>query len=125
MAGSVNKMILVGNLGNDPELRETPGGSKVCEFSIATNEKWKDKDGETQEHTEWTTIIVWGAQAEPCKKYLKKGRPVYVEGKKRTRSWEKDGVKHYKTECIASDVQFLGSKEDGGGSSSRRDDDAF
>ena len=88
MSASVNKMILVGNLGGDPELRDA-NGTPVCEFSIACNEKWKDKSGELQEHTEWTTIIVWGKNGENCNKYLSKGSQVYVEGRKRTRSWEK------------------------------------
>lgn len=126
MSASVNKMILVGNLGGDPELKTTPGGSQVCEFSIACNETWKDKDGNQQEHTEWTRIVVWGKQAEPCGKYLKKGRQVYVEGRKRTRKWEdKDNNKRETVECVAIDVKFLGSKDENAGDSSRSDDGAF
>lgn len=105
---SVNKLILVGRLGADPEMKHV-GDSTVTEFSMATEERWKDKSGELQKRTEWTTVVVWGKQAEPCAKYLSKGREVYVEGRKQTRSWEdKEGAKHYKVECIASDVQFLG-----------------
>lgn len=121
----VNKMILVGNLGNDPEAHQT-SNNQVCTFSIATNESWKNKDGEKQEHTEWTTVVVWGKRAEVCAKFLKKGRQVYVEGKKRTRKWEdKEGTTRYSVECIANDVQFLGSKNDSDkkGSNSRRNDD--
>lgn len=117
MAGGVNKVILVGNLGVDPELRTTPSGSSVCEFRIATNESWNDKSGQRQERTEWHRIVVWGKRAEICNKYLSKGRQVYLEGRLRTRSWEdKEGNKRYTTEIIANDVQFLGG---GGGGGSR------
>jgi single-strand DNA-binding protein len=105
----VNKVILVGNLGNDPELRTIPSGSSVCEFRMATNESWKDRNGQRQERTEWHRIVVWGNRAEVCSKYLSKGRQVYLEGRLRTRSWEdKDGNKRYTTEIVANDVQFLG-----------------
>lgn len=117
---SVNKVILVGNLGNDPELRNTSGGNPVCNFNVATNEVWTGKDGQKNERTEWHKIVVWGKQAENCEQYLKKGRQVYVEGKNQTRSWEdNDGVKRYVTEVIARQVVFLsGGSEDGG----RRDE---
>lgn len=122
MAGAVNKVILVGNLGSDPELKQTPGGQSVCEFRLATNESWKDKDGEKHDRTEWHRIIVWGKIGENCNKFLAKGRQVYLEGRIQTRSWEdKEGVKRYTTEVIARDVQFLGSKDggsSGGGKSS-------
>jgi single-strand DNA-binding protein len=109
MSAGVNKVILVGNLGADPELRYTPSGAAVCELRLATNETWTGKDGQRQERTEWHRIVVWGKRAEPVAKYLDKGRQVYVEGRIRTRSWEdKDGVKRYTTEIIANDVQFLG-----------------
>jgi single-strand DNA-binding protein len=114
MAGGVNKVILVGNLGSDPELKHTPGGDAVCEFSIATNESWTDKAGQKQERTEWHSIVVWGKRGEVSAKYLSKGRQCYIEGRLRTRSWEdKEGNKRYKTEIVASDVQFLGGKGDG------------
>jgi single-strand DNA-binding protein len=117
MAGGVNKVILVGNLGNDPEMRHTPGGAGVCEFRLATNESWNDKNGQRQERTEWHRIVVWGKKAEVCSKYLSKGRQVFVEGRLRTRSWEdKDGHKRYTTEIIANDVQFLGGQGGQGGS---------
>src|SRR5512137_41597 len=108
---SVNKVILVGNLGNDPELRYTPGGQAVCDLRIATTESFTGRDGEKKENTEWHTVVVWSKQAENCSKYLSKGRQVYVEGRLRTRSWDdKDtGKKNYKTEIVAQIVQFLGS----------------
>lgn len=113
MSGSINKVILIGNLGSDPELKATSGGNSVCNFSIATSESWV-KDGEKQERTEWHRIVVWGKTAEACSKYLVKGSKVYIEGKLQTRSFDdKDGVKRYITEVVAADVQFLGSKQDG------------
>jgi len=107
---SVNKAIIVGNLGADPELRHTPNGQAVCELRIATSSSWT-KNGEKHEQTEWHRVVVWGKQAEATAKYLSKGRQVYVEGRIQTRSWDdKDGTKRYMTEIIASDVQFLGGK---------------
>ena len=121
MANGVNKAIVIGHLGADPELRHTPGGASVCNFSIATNESWTDKSGEKQERTEWHRIVVWGRMADACAKHLSKGRPVYVEGRLQTRKWDdKEGVTRYLTEIVAQHVQFLGS----GGNGSRRDDDA-
>jgi single-strand DNA-binding protein len=109
MAGGVNKAILVGNLGSDPEMRYTPSGQGVCEFRVATNESWNDKNGQRQERTEWHRIIVWGKRAEVCSKYLSKGRSVYVEGRIQTRTYDdKEGNKRYITEIVAQDVQFLG-----------------
>ena len=106
---SVNKAILIGNLGADPELRNTTGGTPVCELRIATNEKWKDQQGATQERTEWHRVVVWGKQAESAARYLSKGRSVYVEGRIQTREWEdKDGHRRWSTEIIASTVTFLG-----------------
>lgn len=108
MAG-VNKVILIGNLGRDPELRYTPDGTPVANFSIATSDTWTDKaTKEKREKTEWHRIVAWRRLAEICDEYLSKGRQVYVEGKLQTRSWEKDGVKRYTTEIVASSVQFLG-----------------
>ncbi len=110
---SVNKVILVGNLGKDPEVRYTQTGSAVANFSIATSEQWNDREGKKQERTEWHNIVVWGKSAEHCGQYLSKGRQVFVEGSIRTRSYDdKTGVKRYVTEIIAQRVQFLGS---GGG----------
>jgi single-strand DNA-binding protein len=114
---SVNKMILIGHLGADPELKHIPSGQPVCTFTIATNEVWKDKSGEKQERVEWTNIVAWGPLAEVCAKYLAKGRQVYVEGRKQTRTYDdKEGVKRYFTECVAQEVKFLGDgKGDGDG----------
>jgi len=117
MAQGINKVILIGNLGNDPELKSIPSGNSVCEFSLATNESWTDKSGQKQDRTEWHRIVVWGKTGENCAKYLSKGRQCYVEGRLRTRSWEdKEGNKRYTTEIVASTVQFLGGGQ--GGSSS-------
>ncbi|MBB84086.1 MAG: single-stranded DNA-binding protein [Deltaproteobacteria bacterium] len=115
MAG-VNKAILVGNLGRDPELRHTNNGQTLVNFTLATSESWTDKSGERQERTEWHRIVVWGRQAEMCNQYLSKGRTVYVEGRIQTREWEdKDGNKRYTTEINASNVNFIGPRTDGGG----------
>ena len=109
MAGGVNKVILVGNLGADPDMRFTPSGQGVCELRVATSESWNDKNGQRQERTEWHRIVVWGKRAEVCAKYLAKGRQVFVEGRIQTRTYDdKDGNKKYITEIIAADVQFLG-----------------
>jgi single-strand DNA-binding protein len=113
MAG-INKVILIGRLGNDPEVRYTPDGTAVANFNIATSEEWTDKGtGERKERTEWHRIVAWRRLGEICGEYLSKGKQVYVEGKLQTRSWEKDGVTRYTTEVIASDVQFLGSRNAG------------
>lgn len=113
MAG-LNKVMLIGNLGRDPEIRYTQGGMAVVNFSIATSEQWNDKtSGERQERTEWHRIVVFGKQAEICEKYLSKGSSIYVEGRLQTRSWEKDGQTQYTTEIVASNFQFLGGR--GGG----------
>lgn len=111
MAG-INKAILVGRLGRDPEIRYTPDGRAVCNFSIATSDEWKDKDtGEKKERTEWHRIVAFGKLGEICGEYLAKGRQVYIEGRLQTRSWEKDGVTRYTTEIVAADVQFLGGRD--------------
>jgi len=112
----INKVILVGNLGRDPEIRYTPSGMAVANFSVATTEKWKDKQsGEMQERTEWHRIVAWGRLGEICGEYLSKGRQVYIEGKLQTRQWEKDGVTRYSTEVVASEMKMLGSKTQGDG----------
>jgi single-strand DNA-binding protein len=107
MAGSVNKVVLIGNLGADPEVRYTPGGQAVANFNIATSESWLNKQGNREERTEWHRIVAWGKLAELCGQYLNKGRKVYVEGRLQTRSFDKDGVTRYITEIKAQDVQFL------------------
>lgn len=118
--GSVNRVILVGNLGQDPELKYTPSGVAVTSVSLATNEMWKDKDGNRQERTEWHRVVMWQRLAEIVGEYLKKGSKIYVEGRLQTRSWEdKDGQKRYMTEVVAENMTMLDSKGgDSGGSSS-------
>jgi single-strand DNA-binding protein len=116
MAGSgLNKVMIIGNLGKDPEVRYTPGGQAVANFTIATNESWNDKAGQKQERTEWHRIVAWGKTAELCGEYLTKGRQVYIEGKIQTREWNnKEGVKQYTTEIVANQVLFLGEKPSSG-----------
>jgi single-strand DNA-binding protein len=120
MAG-VNKAILVGNLGRDPELRYTANGQPVCTFSLATTENWVSREGKREERTEWHRIVVWGKPAENCANYLAKGRQVYIEGRIQTNEWEdKEGQKRKTTEINAQTVQFLsgrggGNREGGGG----------
>jgi len=122
MAGGVNKVILVGHLGADPDMRYTPSGQGVCELRLATSESWNDKNGQRQERTEWHRVVVWGKRAEICSKYLAKGRQVYIEGRIQTRNYDdKEGHKRYITEIIANDVQFLGG---GRGDGAKRDGDA-
>jgi len=112
MAG-VNKVMIIGRLGQDPEVRYTGGGQAVANFNVATSENWTSKDGQKQERTEWHRIVVWGRLAELCKDYLKKGRQVYIDGRLQTRNWDdRDGKKRYVTEIIANSVQFLGSNTD-------------
>jgi single-strand DNA-binding protein len=115
MARGLNKVMLIGHLGKDPELKYTPGGAAVATFSLATNESYKDKDGNQQEKTEWHRLVVWNKQAEIAAEYLKKGQQVFVEGKLQTRTWEKDGQKHYMTEIVVFNFQMLGRKGEGGG----------
>jgi len=109
---SVNKVILIGRLGQDPELKYTPSGQAVCNFTLATSENWSDKNGQKQERTEWHRIVVWGKLGELCNQYLQKGRQAFVEGRLQTRSWDgKDGQKRYTTETVAMTVQFLGAPQ--------------
>ena len=116
--GSVNKVILVGNMGQDPELRYTPSGAAVATLSIATNEAWRDNDGNQQDRTEWHRVVLWRKQAEFAGEYLKKGRKVYIEGRLQTRSWEdKDGNKRYTTEIIGDTLVSLDSRAEGGSNS--------
>lgn len=121
---SVNKVILVGRLGQNPEVRYTPSGAAVANFSVATNETWTDKNNQKQERTEWHRVVVWGKLAELCSQYLAKGRQCYVEGRLQTREWtDKDGVKKYSTEVQAQTIQFLGGQA-GAGASPNRDQGA-
>lgn len=109
---SVNKVILVGNLGRDPEVRFMPNGEAVCNFSIATTDSWKDKSGAKQERTEWHNIVMYRKLAEIAGEYLKKGRPVYIEGRLQTRKWQtKEGQDRYTTEIIADQMQMLGGRD--------------
>ena len=110
--GSVNKVILVGNLGKDAEVRVTPGGQSVASFSIATTENWTSKEGEKKEQTEWHRIVLWGKAADSLQPYLVKGKQIYLEGRLQTRQWEKEGQKHYTTEVKADRITLLGG---GGG----------
>lgn len=119
----VNKVILVGNLGRDPEVRSTPSGQPVATFSLATNRKWKDQSGTRQEETEWHNVVCWGRQAEIAGQYLTKGKQVYVEGRLQTRSWDdkQSGEKKYRTEVICQNFQMLGGRGgiDGGAQGSQ------
>jgi len=113
---SVNKVILIGNLGRDPETRYTTGGDAVTNLRIATTETWKDKAGEKQEKTEWHTVVLFGRQAEIAGEYLKKGRSVYIEGRLQTRKYtDKEGVEKYSTEIVGDRMQLLGGREGSGG----------
>ena len=113
---SLNKVMLIGNLGKKPEIRFTPQGKATTRFPLATSEAWTDQEGQRQERTEWHNVVVWGKQAEICAEYLDKGRQVYVEGSIRTRQYDdpKDGARKWFTEVVAQRVQFLGSREGGG-----------
>ena len=117
MARGVNKVILVGNLGKDPELKYTPQGTAVAKFSLATSEKYKDKAGEWQERTEWHNLVAWARTAEVAAEYLKKGSTVFVEGRLRTDSWDdkETGQKKYRTEIIVNELVMLGGRGEGGG----------
>ena len=110
----VNKVILIGNLGRDPEIRTTTSGQHVATLSLATNRKWKSRDGERQEETEWHRVVVWGRQAEIAGQYLTKGRKIYVEGRIQTRSWDdkQTGEKRYSTEVVCENFQMLGGRGD-------------
>ena len=116
MAG-INKVIIVGNLGRDPEMRYLPSGSPVTDFSMAVSRRWTSRDGEQREETEWFNVVCYDKLAEITNQYLQKGRQVYIEGRLRTRSWEdqQTGEKKYRTEVVATDMQMLGSRGDQGG----------
>jgi single-strand DNA-binding protein len=119
----INKAILFGNLTRDPELRALPSGMNVCNFSIATNRVYKDRDGKKQEQTDFHNIVVFGRQADTVNQYLKKGSSAYIEGRMQTRSWEQNGEKKYRTEVIADSVQF-GPRGSGGAKQDEPADDA-
>lgn len=127
----INRAILVGHLGADPELKYTDSGQAVLRLRLATSESWKDKSGERQERTEWHTVVMWGTRAEAVSKHLGKGQQIGIEGRIQTRQWEdKDGAKRYSTEIVATDLHFLGGKGGGqrsggysGGGGSRQSDD--
>ena len=119
MARGINKVILIGNLGADPEMKYTTGGTAICKFRVATTEVFKDRDGNPQERTEWHRVVAWAKLAEICGQYLSKGKQVYVEGSLRTSSWDdQDGNKRYMTEVNARDIQFLGGPGGGGATGS-------
>jgi single-strand DNA-binding protein len=114
----INKAMIIGNLGQDPEKKVAENGTVITTFSVATTEKWKDKNsGETTEQTEWHRVVAFRRLAEICADYLRKGSKVYIEGKLQTRSWEKDGVKKYSTEIVAQEMKMLDSKTNSSGSS--------
>ena len=117
----INKAILFGNLTRDPELRALPSGMNVCNFSIATNRVYRDRDGKKQEQTDFHNIVVFGRQADTVSQYLKKGSSAYVEGRMQTRSWEQNGEKKYRTEVVADTVQF-GPRSSGSGGGKKRDE---
>ena len=112
----LNKYMIIGNLGQDPELNHTESGTAVCRLSVATNRKWKDRDDNLKEEVTWHRVTVWAKQAENCAEYLKKGSKVYVEGRFQSREYEKEGEKRWSAECVAERVVFLDSKGGGGGS---------
>jgi len=120
MARGINKVILIGNLGQDPETRTTPGGTTVTNIRVATSESWRDKQsGEMKENTEWHSVVLWNKLGEIAAEYLRKGSQVYIEGKIRTRKWQdKEGKDRYTTEIIADQMQMLGGRGGGGGASS-------
>ena len=117
MAKSLNKVMLIGNLGKDPEVKYTPSGTPVAKLTVATNERFKDKDGQWADRTEWHNVVLWQRLAEIAGEYLKKGGKVYIEGRLQTRSWEdkQTNQKRYMTEVVASDLVLLGGRGEGGG----------
>ncbi|MGC1463114.1 MAG: single-stranded DNA-binding protein [Terracidiphilus sp.] len=120
MAKSVNKVILLGNVGKDPEIRSTPGGTMVASFSLATSDRYQDQQGNWQDRTEWHNLVAFKRTAEIIRDYVKKGSKLYVEGRIQSRSWDdKEGLKHYKTEIIINDLSLLSGREEGSGGYSR------
>lgn len=118
MARSLNRVTLIGNLGSDPELRATPQGTSVCTLRIATTESYKDRNGEMKESTEWHNVVLWEKLAEIANTYLKKGSKIYIEGRLKTRSYEKDSITRYVTETVAQNLIMLGGRSDGDASKS-------
>lgn len=115
MSRGLNKVMIIGHLGRDPEMRYTPSGKSVTTFAVAVSRSWNSGDGERRSETEWFNIVTWGNLAEICKQYLNKGQQVYIEGRLQTRKWEdKEGVKHSSVEVIASDMTILGDRREGG-----------
>ncbi|AJE02332.1 single-stranded DNA-binding protein [Geobacter pickeringii] len=122
---SLNKVMLIGNLGKDPEVRYTPAGTAVASFSLATSEKFKNKNGEWEERTEWHNVVLWGRQAEVAGEYLSKGKTVYIEGRLQTRKWQdKDGRDRWSTEVVGEKMQMLSARGEGGGRPAGRGGDA-
>ncbi|HID89814.1 MAG TPA: single-stranded DNA-binding protein [Anaerolineales bacterium] len=118
MVRGLNKVMIIGHLGRDPELRYTPSGRPVASFSVATTRTWTNSNGERQEETEWFNVVAWGGLAEVCKQHLRKGQQVYIEGRLQTRGWEDpDGRKHYRTELVAQEMIILGTPPRGGSES--------
>ena len=115
---NVNKVIILGRIGSDIELKYTPNGQAVCSFSVATSEKFKDKQGNQQEKTEWSNIVAWQKSAELINQYCSKGSEIYIEGKLATRNWEKDNIKHYRTDIVVREFQFIGGKTQDNGNQS-------
>lgn len=116
MGRGLNKVMIIGNLGRDPEMRYTPSGRPVTEFSVATTRSWNAPNGERKEETEWFNVIAWGNLAEICKQYLNKGQQVYIEGRLQTRGWEdQEGKKHYRTELVANEMIILGDRRGASG----------
>lgn len=111
MARGLNKVMIIGNLGSDPEMRYTPTGRPVTSFGVATSRNWVTSEGEQREATEWFRVVAWGNLAEICNKYLRKGSRVYVEGRLQTRSWDNQGQRHYRTEVVANEMVLLDSRE--------------
>lgn len=122
---TLNKVMVIGNVGRDPEMRFTPGGQAVTTFSVASSRRWRGQDNEQKEHTEWFNVVAWGRLAERCNQWITKGSKVYIEGRLETRSWDgQDGQKHYRTEVIASDMRLLDSRQQVAGSGTRPEPDA-
>ena len=114
MAGSLNKVMIIGNVGRDPEMRYTPNGTPVTSFTVAVNRRWTTPEGDTRDETEWFNVVAWNKLAEQCSQYVTKGRKVYIEGRLQTRSWEgQDGQKRYRTEVVANQMILLDSRHDG------------
>lgn len=125
MSRGLNKVMLIGNLGRDPEMRYTPSGRPVTTFSVATNRSWKTSDGERRSETEWFNVVAWGSLAEICNQYLKKGQQVYIEGRLQSRSWEDDDKnKHQTTEVVAKEMIMLGDRRKGNSEGAEEGDEA-